>query len=83
MSQIFSRLVLAFGFALLLATPAHAYLGPALLGAVFGPVFAVIGGVLMLVVGLFWYPVRRILARRRARREGEQPPSNDAPPDGP
>ncbi|WP_089235553.1 hypothetical protein [Tropicimonas sediminicola] len=51
---------------LLAASPAHAYVGPgAGLGAI-AAAFAVIVGLLLLLVGFVYFPVRRML---RARRE--------------
>ena len=48
------------------ATPAAAYIGPgAGLGAI-GTVIAVIGAVLLMIVGFVWYPVKRMLKRRKA-----------------
>ena len=48
------------------ATPAAAYIGPgAGLGAI-GTVIAVIGAVLLMIVGFVWYPVKRLLKRRKA-----------------
>ena len=48
------------------ATPAAAYIGPgAGLGAI-GTVIAVIGAVLLMIVGFGWYPVKRMLKRRKA-----------------
>ena len=44
----------------LLANPAAAYIGPgAGLGAI-GTVVAVIGAVLLMIVGFVWYPVKRL-----------------------
>lgn len=49
----------------LMASPAAAYIGPgAGLGAI-GTVFAVIGAILLMIVGFIWYPVKRLLKRIR------------------
>ncbi|MGI9286056.1 MAG: hypothetical protein ACR2P1_11755 [Pseudomonadales bacterium] len=43
-----------------LANSAHAYIGPGLgLGAI-GVLLGVIGGVLLAIFGLFWYPIKRM-----------------------
>ncbi len=53
-----------------MATPALAYIGPgAGLGAI-GILIAIIGGILLLVVGFLWYPIKRML---RKKREGAEP----------
>jgi hypothetical protein len=47
----------------LAATPAAAYIGPgAGLGAI-GTVIAVIGAILLMIVGFVWYPIKRLLKR--------------------
>lgn len=49
-----------------LSTPAYAYLGPgAGLGAV-GALVAIVLGVLLLLVGFVWYPIKRMLKKKRA-----------------
>jgi len=54
-------------------TPAAAYIGPgAGLGAV-GVLIAVIIGVLLLLVGFVWYPLKRLLRGRK-----QEPASEDA-----
>ena len=62
----------ALSAALLLASasPAAAYIGPGLgLGAL-GAIAAVALSVLLAVVALVWYPIKRLL--KRPRRRGEQ-----------
>lgn len=61
---------------LLLATPAHAYIGPgAGLGAIFTLVAVLVGGML-LVIGFVWYPLKRALRKRK--RGGVQTGGADA-----
>lgn len=55
--------------AILSATPAAAYIGPgAGLGAI-GTVIAVIGAILLMIVGFVWYPVKRLLKRGKKPAE--------------
>ncbi len=59
--------------------PPHLYIGPgAGIGAV-GAMLALLGAFLLMVVGLVWYPVRRLREWRRGTRGGERP-GPGAPP---
>ena len=75
---------------LCIAVPAtaQAYIGPgAGIGAI-GTVLAVIGAVLMMIVGFLWYPIKRLINRnKRAEEEvdaevtAETATAADEPPD--
>lgn len=55
---------------ILIAAPAAAYIGPgAGIGAI-GTVVAFLGAILLMIVGFVWYPVKRLL-RKRKRQETE------------
>lgn len=61
--------------ALLVASPAFAYIGPgAGLGAL-GTLAALVGAVVLLVVGFVWYPVKRML---RGRKQADATTEADA-----
>ena len=68
------RLIMIFGTCqIFFAGPAMAYIGPgAGLGAIAVTV-AMLLGVLLLVIGLVWYPLKRFLKRRgdAAAKDGE------------
>ncbi|WP_254440553.1 hypothetical protein [Ruegeria arenilitoris] len=50
---------------LMLASPAHAYIGPgAGLGAIAVTIAVVLGGI-FLIVGLVWFPLKRLLRGRK------------------
>lgn len=52
--------------AAMFAMPAAAYIGPgAGIGAI-GTFFAVIGAVVLLIVGFLWYPIKRMLRKNKA-----------------
>ena len=53
--------------AFLCAFPAHAfaYVGPGLGAGALAAVLGVAGGLVMLIVGVIWYPIKRILRRIR------------------
>ena len=49
----------------MLAAPAHAYVGPgAGAGAILGAV-AVVLGILLLIVGFLWFPIKRYLRNKK------------------
>jgi len=59
--------------------PPLLYIGPgAGIGAV-GAMLALLGALLLMVVGLVWYPVRRLREWLRGTRGGE-PPGTGGPP---
>ena len=61
MMKFYSAFVSLFIF----ATPAFAYIGPgAGLGAI-GVLIAVVGGILLLLVGFLWYPLKRMMRARQ------------------
>lgn len=57
--------------AVLLAAPetAWAYIGPGAGITAIGTVVALIGAVLLAIVGFIWYPIKRLLGRRKPREE--------------
>ena len=69
MREKFGTICLAATLAVMLAgtaSPALAYIGPgAGIGAI-GTFFAVIGAVVLLIVGFLWYPVKRMLRKKKA-----------------
>ena len=55
------------------ATPAYAYIGPGVgLGAV-GIVLGVIGSIILGIVSVLWYPLKRLIRRIRRIRIGLRP----------
>jgi Na+-driven multidrug efflux pump len=62
----------------LLPQPALAYVGPGSgLGAL-GAALAFVGAVLFAIIGFLWYPMKRLLAAFRAKKEKTQPqPAED------
>jgi hypothetical protein len=49
-----------------LADIAHAYVGPGLGLGVIGAIFGVVVAVFLAIVGVVWYPLKRMLRRRKA-----------------
>lgn len=58
----------------LLAVDALAYVGPGAGISAIGSVLALIGAVLLAIVGFVWYPIKRKIKRRKAEQgdTGEQ-----------
>jgi hypothetical protein len=54
---------------IVLSPDASAYVGPGLGAGALAAVLGVVGGLLMLVVGVVWYPLKRVIRRLRDRKE--------------
>ena len=52
---------------------AEAYIGPGAGLSAIGSLLALIGAVLLAIVGFVWYPVRRLLRRGKAGKGGAPP----------
>jgi len=59
-----------------LATPVMAYVGPGAGLTAIGIPVALIGGLVLAIIGFVWYPLRRL---RRNRKAAAQRPPNDLP----
>ena len=63
--------------ALLLAAPqtAEAYIGPGAGISMIGTVIALIGAILLAIVGFVWYPIKRLRAKnKKMEKTDEEPP---------
>lgn len=49
---------------LLAAAPVHAYVGPGAGLSAIGSALALLGAILLMIVGFVWYPVKRFLRRK-------------------
>lgn len=54
-------ITILFSLLFLLPQTAHAYVGPGLGMGAFGVVLGVIFSVLLAIVGIFWYPLKKLL----------------------
>lgn len=61
----FSLPLFAGLWAIFLPTAALAYVGPGAGLSVLGALFALLAAIALAVVGFVWYPVKRLLLRRR------------------
>ena len=55
----------AAALALLVAAPAQAYIGPGVGLGVIGTVFGIVATLALAVFGFLWYPMKRLMAKRR------------------
>ena len=69
--------VVIFLAACWLPAAAEAYIGPGAGLSAIGSLLALIGAVLLAIVGFVWYPVRRLL-RRGKTGKGSAPPAGKA-----
>jgi hypothetical protein len=71
MRPAFHALVPLLGsFAVFVAEPAYAYIGPGAGLTAIGTVIALLGGILLAIVGFVWYPIKRVMrSRARANRD--------------
>ncbi|MCA8977428.1 MAG: hypothetical protein KDC98_22085 [Planctomycetes bacterium] len=60
--------------------PALAYLGPGGLLGSLGAFIALIGALLLALLGLIWYPMKRLFAGRRKQRDEGAGPVEDRRP---
>lgn len=58
--------------ALLAHGPAHAYIGPGAGLSAIGSVLALFGALLLMIVGFVWYPVKRLMKRRKAAAQAAE-----------
>jgi hypothetical protein len=59
----------AFALGLTLSDTAFAYIGPGAGLSAIGTVIALIGAILLAIVGFVWYPVKRMLQKRKRAPE--------------
>lgn len=62
--------------ALLLAASqsAEAYIGPGAGITAIGTVIALIGAILLAIVGFVWYPIKRLLAKNKKKKDADEAP---------
>ena len=53
------------------AGPASAYVGPGAGLSAIGSILAFFGVVFLIIVGFFWYPIKRLIARFRSQKSPE------------
>ena len=58
---------------------AHAYIGPGAGLSALGSLLALLGAVLLIVVGFIWYPVKRVIRRWKAARAAQEHAEAESP----
>lgn len=67
-----TRTALASAVAFVLcADPALAYVGPGLGLATIGAIIGGLAAVLLAIIGIFWYPIRSMMKKRKAAAESD------------
>ena len=65
--------------ALLLPASSFAYVGPGAGLSAIGTVLALIGGIFLAIAGFVWYPIKRLLKKRRQPKETETVDPDETP----
>lgn len=65
------RLILLFLMLLGVQASAHAYIGPGLGAGAIGVILGIIGSVFLAIFAIFWYPIKRLIKKSRARKKAE------------
>ena len=65
-------IIVGLGLLFLVATPAAAYVGPGAGVSVIGAALALIAGALLTIIGLVWYPIKRLVRYFRQGRSTQQ-----------
>ena len=64
-NSVFLRRALATIIGLIFSSHVFAYIGPGAGLSAIGSVLALIGAVLLMILGFVWYPVKRVMARKK------------------
>ena len=70
---------LAVSWVLFTPAAADAYIGPGAGLSAIGSLLALLGAVLLLIVGFIWYPVKRVMQRRKAARRAQAHTEAESP----
>jgi hypothetical protein len=62
---------------MLFSGEAQAYVGPGMGLGVIAVVVGVVASVFVAIFAIFWYPIKRLLKRRKAQAAAQQPLSQD------
>jgi hypothetical protein len=65
MKKIFPILILVF---CIFSTPAYAYIGPGLGAGALATILGVLLGIVMLIAGIIWYPIKRLIRSLKSKK---------------
>lgn len=68
-SHLLTSIILSVGFVALSTHSAFAYIGPSAGAGAFAILIAVVAGLALLVVGLVWYPLKRLLKKKNTSQD--------------
>jgi cellobiose-specific phosphotransferase system component IIC len=66
------QLIVLLSLMFLLVEDATAYVGPGLGLGVIGVIFGVIAAVLLGIIGLVWYPFKRLLKKKKLQKSAQE-----------
>ena len=66
------KLILTTLLFFFITTSSFAYLGPGVGGGVIAATFGIIVAIFAALFGLIWFPVKRLLKKRREKKENQQ-----------
>lgn len=64
--------IFAFLLIVLVQPPAMAYVGPGAGIAALGAFLAIIAAIVVAILGFLWYPIKRVLGKRKVRSENRE-----------
>lgn len=74
--QITAILFVVTWLSVIMAGPVHAYIGPGAGISAIGTAVAFVGAIIFAIVGFVWYPIKRLLAFLRSRRQSDDEPQS-------
>lgn len=71
-----SVVIFWLALALLPVTPAQAYIGPGVGAGTLAIVFGILSSIFLAFVGIVWYPIKRLVKRRKVSAKTHKGPPN-------
>ena len=58
-------------FAILISSPAMAYIGPGLGAGTIGVILGVLGSIVLALFAIFWYPIKRLMRKNKTEDDAK------------